>query len=201
MRFKNTVQAIIKQNLNDFLLSGFPDVIYRFLTPELLECAPADLLLLYDLLKREVTNGSGTSTSGMIELTKGFFNGFRDVLYGILAEQIERYKEDKDFLSLGQILEQALTVDQKAFHAIGQLVYHDNYGPEIIERARKSKMYKYYAEIEEHFRMIRERTEERGEVESDQFQDNSEWHHPVSSEIRMIQLIDVVSCYHDACQL
>ena len=144
MRFSNTVKAIMKQNLIAFFASGYPDVIFRFLSPELLECAPADLLLLYDLLKREVTNGSGTSTSGMIELTKGFYGELRDVLYGILAEQIERYKEDKDFLSLGQILEQALTADPKISHEIGQLVYHDYYGPETFERARKSKMYKYY---------------------------------------------------------
>lgn len=201
MRFKNTVQAIMKQNLNDFLLSGFPDVIYRFLTPELFECAPADLLLLYDLLKREVTNGSGTSTSGMIELTKGFFNGFRDVLYGILANRIGEYKEDKDFLPLGHILEQAIAVDQKVFHEIGQMVYHDYYGPEVIERAKKTEMYKYQDEIEEHFRKIRKKTEERGEVESNQIKDSLEWTHAVLAEIRMIHLIDVVSCYHDACQL
>jgi len=198
MRFKKTVQAIMKQNLNDFLLSGFPDVIYRYLTAELLECDPADLLLLHDLFTREVTNETDTSTGGLSALTKGFFSGIHDVLYGILAEQIVMYKEEKDFLPLGQILNQALTVDQKIMHEVGQLVYHDYYGSDFIERARKSKMYKYHDEIEEHFRMIREKTEERGEVESNQIKDSLEWTHDVLTEIMMIHLIDVVTCFNDA---
>ena len=90
MRFPETVKAIMKQNLIAFLASGAPDVIYRFLTAELLECEPADLLLLHDLFKREVTNATDTSTNGLNALTKGFFSGMRDVLYGILAERIER---------------------------------------------------------------------------------------------------------------
>ena len=62
MRFNETVKAIMKQNLIAFLASGDPGIIYRFLTAELLECAPADLLFLHDLFKREVANETDTST-------------------------------------------------------------------------------------------------------------------------------------------
>ena len=198
MRFPETVRAIMKHNLNDFFHSGDPDVIYSFLTAELLECEPADLLLLHDLLIREVANETDTSTGGLSALTKGFYGGLRDVLYGILAERIEEYKKDEDFYPLGQILTHALETDQKVFHEIGQLVYHDGYSPEIIERAKKSKMSKYRDEIEQHLVVIKNKTEERGEnVESDP-QEYPEWYHPVTAEIRLIHLIDVASCYYDA---
>ena len=92
--------------LGDCFMSGiskcnYPDVIYRYLTAELLECEPADLLLLHDLFKREVANETDTSTVGLKTLTKRFFSEICDMLYGILAEQIEKYKKDKDFLPLG----------------------------------------------------------------------------------------------------
>ena len=93
MRFAVTVQAMMKQNLIAFLASGDPDIIYRFLTAELLECAPADLLFLHVVFKREVANETDTSTDGLNALTERFFSGLHDVLFGILAERIEAYKE------------------------------------------------------------------------------------------------------------
>ena len=198
MKFKNTVQAIMKQNLIAFWASGYPDVIYRYLTAELLECEPADLLFLLDLLKQEIANVTDTSSSGLSALTKGFFCGMRDVLYGILAEHIEEYKQAKDFLPLGQILAHALQTDPKILHEIEQMVYHDCYDSDVIERARKSKMYKYHDETEGHFRRIRKKPEERGEVENGQLSDSSDWFNPVSAEVRMIHLIDVVNCFIDA---
>ena len=198
MRFAATVKAIMKQNLIAFWASGNPDGIYWFLTAELLECAPADLLLLHDLLKREVEEETDTSTGGLNELTKGFFNGFRDVLYGILAERIERYKEDKDFLPLGHILDQALTVDQKAFHEIGQMVYHDYYCPEVIEQAQKSDMYRYYDEISNHFLKTCEQTQSNEVNNDDDALDANSGEVPSEiAEIRMVHLIDVVTCYID----
>lgn len=157
----------MKHNLNAFYASGDPDLIYRFLTAELLECEPTDLLLIHNLLKREVANEIDISTGGLNALTKRFFWGMRDVLYGILTERIGEYKENKDFLPLGQILNHALTVDPKIMHEVGQMIYHDNYVPEIIERAQKSDMYRYYDEIKEHFRMIENKTKEGEEVEAD----------------------------------
>lgn len=197
MRFVETVKVIMKQNLIAFLASGYPDVIYRYLTAELLECEPADLLLLHDLLIREVANETDTSNSGLSALAKRFFSGIRDVLYGILAERIERYKEDKDFLPLGIILDQAFTAGPKILHEIGQLVYHDYYCPDIIEHAQKSYMYKYHDEIEEHFRMTENKTKEGEEVEADQTREDPDRCQPVSAEIRMVHLIDVVTCYID----
>lgn len=65
MRFSETVKSIMKQNLIAFWASGDPDLIYRFLTAELLECEPTDLLLIHNLLKREVANEIDTSTGGL----------------------------------------------------------------------------------------------------------------------------------------
>ena len=93
MRFAVTVQAMMKQNLIAFLASGDPDIIYRFLTAELLECEPADLLLLHDLLKREITDEEETTRDKLIELSKRFFRDMRDVLYGILTDHIATYNE------------------------------------------------------------------------------------------------------------
>ena len=199
MRFAVTVQAMMKQNLIAFLASGDPDIIYRFLTAELLECEPADLLLLHDLLKREITDEEETTRDKLIELSKRFFRDMRDVLYGILTDHIATYKEAKDFLPLGQILGQALAADPKVFHEIGMMIFNDYYTPEIIERAQKSSLYKYHDEIDEHFRTIQKRTEEGKENEgTDQIHEVPDWHHPAKAEIRMIRLIDVVSCYIDA---
>ena len=198
MLFSETVKAIMKQNLIAFWASGDPDLIYRFLTAELLECEPTDLLLIHNLLKREVANEIDTSTGGLNALTKRFFWGMRDVLYGILTERIGEYKENKDFLPLGQILNHALTVDPKIMHEVGQMIYHDNYAAEIIESAQKSKMYRYHDEIAKHFNVIQKQTEEREENgKTDQIHENPDRHHPVAAELRMIRLIDVVTCYID----
>lgn len=196
MRFSETVKAIMKQNLIAFLASGYLDVIYRYLTAELLECEPADLLFLHDLLKRESANVTDTSSSGLSALAKGFFCGMRDVLCGILAERIGEYKENKDFLPLGHILDQALTVDQKAFHEIGQMVYHDYYCPEVIEQAQKSDMYRYYDEISNHFLKTCEQTQRnKTNVDADTLDGHLDKTSSAIAEIRMIRLIDVVSCY------
>ena len=134
-------------------------------------------------------------------LTNRFFDGLRDVLYCILAERIVGYKQANDFLPLGQILGAAIEADLRMLHEVGQMVYQDGYTLEIIERAQQSPIYKYYDEIEGHFRTIQRNIKERQDVEIDQPKEYPDWHHPAKTEIRMIRLIDVVSCYHDACQL
>ena len=189
----------MKQNLIAFWASGDPDVIYRYLTAELLESEPSDLLFLHDLLKRESANEEETTKTKLVELSKQFFRGMRDVLYGILTERIEEYKSESNFIPLGQILERALNTDRKVFHEISQMVYHDNYAAEIIESAQKSKMYRYHDEIAKHFNVIQKQTEEREENgKTDQIHENPDRHHPVAAELRMIRLIDVVTCYIDA---
>ena len=199
MRFAETVKAIMKQNLIAFWASGDPDVIYRYLTAELLESEPSDLLFLHALLKREVEEETDPTTSGLNALTKGFFCGMRDVLYGLLAERIREYKENKDFLPLGHILDQALTVDQKAFHEIGQMVYHDYYCPEVIERAQKSSIYKYHDEIAYHFQENCYQTQDNeANVNADTLDAISGEVPAASAELRMIRLIDVVTCFIDA---
>ena len=199
MRFSITVKAIMKQNLVAFCASGDPDIIYRFLTAELLECAPADLLFLHVLFKREVANETDTSTDGLNALTERFFSGLHDVLFGILAERIEAYKEAKDFLPLGQIFAQALQADPKILHEVGQMVYNDGYISEILERANNSTMYTYHTEIEDHFRKIQNSvrvTEEQ--VDAGTLDGDPNWYQPVLAEIRLLNLLDVVNCYNDA---
>ena len=199
MKYKATVAAIMVQNLSSLCRTGDPDDIYRLLTSELLDCKPDDLLFLLSLLREELEAGTDASFSGLNALTNRFFDGLCDVLYGILAERIEVYKEANDFRSLRQIFGAAIEADPKILHEVGQMVYQDNYAPEIIERAQKSSLYKYHDEIDEHFRTIQKRTEEGKENEgTDQIHEVPDWHHPAKAEIRMIRLIDVVSCYIDA---
>ena len=199
MRFAVTVKAIMSLNLNAFCLTGDPDAIYRFLTAELLECEPADLLMLHDLLKRELTNETDTSSSGLNALTKRFFSGLRDVLYGILAERIHEFKDANDFLPLGQLIAQALQANPNMFHEVSQIVYHDSHIPEILERANNSTMYTYHAKIEEHFRKIRENVREIEEQGADGTLDGyPNRNQSVLSERRLLNLLDVVSCYNDA---
>lgn len=199
MRFKESVKAIMKQNLNAFYASGDPDLIYRFLSAALLECAPADLLLLHELLKREVANETDTSPARMSALTERFFWGMRDVLYGILAKSIGEYKAKSNYIPLGQILNHALTVDPQIMHEVGQMVYHDGNLPEIFERANNSTMYTYHAKIEEHFRKIRENVREIEEQGADGTLDGyPNRNQSVLSERRLLNLLDVVSCFNDA---
>ena len=198
MKFKNTVQAIMKQNLIAFWASGDPDLIYRFLTAELLECEPTDLLLIHNLLKREVANETDTSADSLSALTKGFFSGVQDVIYGILTERIERCKSESNFIPLGQMLEQALKTNRKVFHKISQMVFHDNRGPEVIERAQKSSIYKYHDEIAYHFQENCEQAQNEANVNADTLDANSGEVPSAIAEIRMIRLIDVVTCYIDA---
>lgn len=199
MRFAVTVKAIMSLNLNAFCLTGDPDLIYRFLSAELLECSPADLLFLHDLFKREVANETDTSTDGLNALTERFFSGLHDVLFGILAERIEEYKAESNFIPLGQILAQALQADPKILHEVGQMVYHDGYISEILERANNSTMYTYHTEIEDHFRKIQNSvrvTEEQ--VDAGTLDGDPNWYQPVLAEIRLLNLLDVVNCYNDA---
>ena len=198
MKYKATVIAIMNQNLASLCKTGNPDDIYRLLTSDLLECKPDDLLFLLSLLRKEIEEGTDASFRGIRMLTNRFFDGLRDVLYCILAERIVGYKQAKDFLSLGQILGAALEADPKILHEVGQMVYQDGYTLEIIERAKKSPMYKYLDALEEHFDLIRIKPKERQDVEIDQPKEYPDWHHPAKTEIRMIRLIDVVSCYIEA---
>lgn len=78
------------------------------------------------------------------------------------------------------------------------MVYQDGYTLEIIERAQQSPMYKYHGALEEHFDLIRIKPKEREDGETDQPKEYPDWHHPAKTEIRIIRLIDVVSCYIDA---
>ena len=59
-------------------------------------------------------------------------------------------------------------------------------------------MDKYHAEIEQHLDVIKNKTEEREENVGEDQQECPEWYHPAIAEIRIIHLIDVVSCYYDA---
>lgn len=195
MKYKATVIAIMNQNLASLCRTGNPDDIYRLLTSDLLECKPDDLLFLLSLLREELEAGTDASFSGLNALTNRFFGGLCDVLYGLLADRIATYKEVKDFLPLRQILGQAIEADPKILHEVGQMVYQDNYGLEVIERAKKSEMFKYHDEIEGHFRTIQRKQKEREDVETDLPKEYPDWHHPAKTEIRMIRLIDVVSCY------
>ena len=197
MRFAVTVKAIMSLNLNAFCLTGDPDAIYRFLTAELLECEPADLLLLHDLLKRELTNETDTSSSGLNALTKRFFSGLRDVIYGILAERIHEFKDANDFLPLGWILAHALHTDPNVFHEVSHLVYQDNYGLKIIDRAKETKMNKYHDEIAEHFLKTCEQAQNEANNDDDALDANSGEVPSAIAEIRMVHLIDVVTCYID----
>lgn len=199
MRFKESVKAIMKQNLNAFYASGDPDLIYRFLSAALLECAPADLLFLHDLFKREVANETDTSTDGLNALTERFFSGLHDVLFGILAERIHEFKDANDFLPLGQILKQTLSSDPKILHEVGQLVYHDYYATEVIERANNSVMNKFHNELKDHFQKIQNSvrvTEEQ--VDAGTLDGYPDWYQPVLAEMRLLNLLDVVNCYNDA---
>lgn len=199
MRFKESVKAIMTHNLNAFYASGDPDLIYRFLSAELLECSPADLLFLHDLFKREVANETDTSSARMSALTKRFFSGLRDVLYGVLADRIDEYKAESNFIPLGQIIKQALSADPKILHEVGQLVYHDYYAKEVIERANNSPINKFHNEIEEHFRKIRENVREIEEqVDAGTLDGYPDWYQPVLAEMRLLNLLDVVNCYNDA---
>ena len=199
MRFAVTVKAIMSLNLNAFCLTGDPDAIYRFLTAELLECEPADLLLLHDLLKRELTNETDTSSSGLNALTKRFFSGLRDVIYGILAERIHEFKDANDFLPLGQLIAQALQANPNMFHEVSQIVYHDSHIPEILERANNSTMYTYRTEIEEHFQKKQNNVRAIEEqVDAGTLDGDPNWYQPVLAEIRLLNLLDVVNCYNDA---
>lgn len=199
MRFSAAVRAIMKQNLNAFYASGDPDAIYQFLSAELLECEPKDLLLLHNLLKRDIAKKEDATEDKLIALTKRFFSGLRDVLNGILAERIGKYKEDKDFLPLGEIFAHALQTDPKILHEVGQLVYHDYYGPEVIERAQKSSIYKYHDEISNHFLKTNEQTQSNEvNVDADTLDGHLDKTPYAIAEIRMLHLIDVVSCYLEA---
>ena len=196
MKYKATVAAIMVQNLTSLCRTGDPDDIYRLLTSDLLECKPDDLLFLLDLLRKEIEEGTDASFRGLSTLTNRFFDGLCDVLYGLLADRIATCKQAKDFLPLRQILGQAIEADPKILHEVGQMVYQNGYTLESIERARKSPMYKYYDLIEEHFELIQRKPKEREENEgTDQIHAVPDWHHPVAAELRMIRLIDVVSCY------
>ena len=199
MPFKESVKAIMKQNLNAFYASGDPDLIYRFLSAALLECAPADLLLLHDLLKREVANETDSSSSGLNALTKGFFSGLRDILYGILAERIEEYKAESNFIPLGQILNHALTVEPQIMHEVGQLVYHDYNASTLLDIANHSTLFKYHDELKEHFQKIQNNVRAIEEqVDAGILDCYPNWYQPVLAEIRLLNLLDVVNCYNDA---
>ena len=195
MKYKATVIAIMNQNLASLCRTGNPDDIYRLLTSDLLECKPDDLLFLLSLLREELEAGTDASFSGLNALTNRFFGGLCDVLYGLLADRIATYKEVKDFLPLRQILGQAIEADPKILHEVGQMVYQNGYTLESIERARKSPMFKYHDALEDHFDLMCRKTKEREDMETDQPKEYPDWHHPAKTEIRMIRLIDVVSCY------